>query len=276
MAQFGNVNRTDETDQMPAQAIKKRRLMWSTYLDKYLVLNSIDRDSGTNPEDYTRQLHDPIAGSYKVYSVSLPKFYNVRADNNQIYFFDNNTNRTGTIQPGRYTMTQLTERIGQAMTTGSGFQAYSVTFDADTGKLTILAGNNFKFRFSATLTNSAHKILGFNLTETALATSHTAPNAADLNSPMQVWIDFSNEALAITDGKNQVGSFPIDLAFDVKQMDGSMQVYLPPRDDQIPLVFRQPTHHLRVRLFHAETGQLLSTNGLDWCITLVQHSHDLS
>src|SRR3990167_6301847 len=87
----------------------------------YIKIDSSNRDTGSSSSSYTINLTDPLStGTYKLHYFHMPlSIYNVTSNNNKIYFYENSSNRTGTITPGIYSSLDITTAIKTAMDAAS-------------------------------------------------------------------------------------------------------------------------------------------------------------
>jgi hypothetical protein len=105
--------------------------------------------------------------------------YTVDSRNNKIYFNDG-SDRTGTVASAQYTGATIATAIQTAMNAASS--GYSVSYDSSTNKLTLSHASSFVLTLSNT-TNAIWDFIGFATgTDSSSTTSHTSTNQINLTS----------------------------------------------------------------------------------------------
>lgn len=145
----------------------------------------------------------------------------VRSETSKVPFRENGelTDRVGTLQLGAYTLSEYATEIARAMTE-AGTQAYAVTVNRTTRKLTISAPIAFILKFVSNIEagNSIRTTAGFISVDTSNLTSHTGLNAtgsvytpmAPINkyTPFEHWRGASEASINVAaSGRSTVISF---------------------------------------------------------------------
>jgi hypothetical protein len=133
--------------------------------------------------------------SVKLIDVAIPQsFYNFTSANNLISFQEGGTGTTYTvtITPGSYNKSTLTtELTSQLNSVGTG--TYTVTYNSTQNTYTISSDVSFKIFFSNA--NSAWYRMGFNNSNTDVATSHTSTNSVNLAPDNYLYIQVNGLGL---------------------------------------------------------------------------------
>lgn len=134
--------------------------------------------------------------------------------NNVIPFIEAATpgiNRTATITPGSYSITDLCAEIKTQMD-AAGTQVYTVTFDIKTSTITISAPAAFTLKWSLqTNTNCAWE-LGWSQSDTPSAVSHTSTQSYNISGPNYYLIQIRGLQMDSINTSNQqpaTGSFMV-------------------------------------------------------------------
>ena len=136
-------------------------------------------------------LDQPINGRWELISfVCTNNIFNVNQYNNKVYFNENGTDRTATLTPGNYYITDLKTELGNAMN-NVATATFTVTISNNTNKLTISTSVNFYFTFGTNTSNSARKLLGMNATDGSNATTQVSDMSVDLNTHKNIFININ-------------------------------------------------------------------------------------
>lgn len=228
-------------------------------------INSNDRNSVSDgTHSFTIDLPHQLEGKYQLVEAVVPiTFYTVDSYNNTIYFYENSTNKVATIEDGTFDTTTILTAVKSALDTASGgHNTYTVTYTAQTGKLTISASNAFYFTFGDNTSNSAHSVLGFTQQNTSSATSITGDAHVDLTRTKSINILLDNQIEIVEGNGGCTFSLPIT------GISGDVLVYSS-LSRHIPqcITFNRPTKRLTVRLLDDNYLPLDIING-GWTLTL--------
>lgn len=236
-----------------------------------VFIRSLDRDttvssSSTNFVVRFDKYQFPHLKFVKLINFIMPNsIYNFTTSNNTIYFRENATNKTATVTPGFYTADTLATTLASILTTASGgFNTYTVTYSAITGKLTFSAGSNFQF-MAGTNPTFPYRELGITQADTVAATSLTSTNCVSLERPVRVYLsmDLCDEPILIgnaTATSDASFSIPVDVNF--------MQVVdYEPTNEPIVRARRTNPDQITFKLKDG-FGNLINLNGLEWTVQL--------
>lgn len=157
-----------------------------------LLLDSRDRINPTTTESNNCTLRiEPAVGGFdkiELLNFTIPNIqYNIDSTNNLIYF-DDGSALTAALTSGAYNYISLPIEIKTQLEAVSG-NTFSVTYDENTYKITIaISAGTFSLTFGTNTTNSAAGILGFQVVDTAAASSHTSYNSINLSLPPYFYI----------------------------------------------------------------------------------------
>lgn len=162
---------------------------------RLLFINSADRTSNSaSSSDFEIEFfHRELRFSrFRVRKVVIPKtIYNVDSSNNVVYFNDGSA-KTATLTNGSYsTIDQLATEITSKVTTASGIQTYTYTYDSVTGFLTITSSGTSSFTWSSNL--NLGKMCGY-VADTASGTSHVSTQRVNLEN--RPWLYLTCKQLA--------------------------------------------------------------------------------
>ena len=153
----------------------------------YQILKS--SDSANNIISTREQFN----GMYQLHSfVFTNNIYNITSNNNIVPYQEGAT----------YTALELTQQFANGDTIATDLQTKinavsagtaSVSFDDNTGKLTISNTTNFYFKFGDITSNTAYKQLGFEQSNTTDGTSAVSTNAVDLVPFKHIYIDIKQD-----------------------------------------------------------------------------------
>lgn len=233
-------------------------------MEDRVVVRSSQRTAGT-PGSFRVGVNNSLeAGEYCVDSIQLTVgCYNVSANNGKIYFYENSTAKTATIEPSNYSSDSLPAAVKTAMdTASSGYNTFTVSTDELTGKMTVSASNAFKFMMASNVSNSAARVIGFTQ-DGSLATSHVADSCWDLAYPQNIFVSIENCA-----GSVQVGSRSYVLMIPITAGFQSV-ICQNRRDYETRFRLSRPVQTLTIGLFD-EDGKAIDMNGFNWTMTLVR------
>jgi len=162
---------------------------------RLLFINSADRTSNSaSSTDFEIEFfHRELRFSrFRVRKIVIPKtVYNVDSSNNTVYFNDG-TAKTASLTHGSYsTIDQLATEITSKVTTASGIQTYTYTYDTVTGFLTITSSGTSSFTWTSNL--ELGKMCGFTA-DTASGTTHTSTQRVNLEN--RPWLFLTCKQLA--------------------------------------------------------------------------------
>lgn len=236
-------------------------------------VNSYYRDT-TDPETksstqfkYNFGQYLPAVKSVALEFISIPlSVYTITTSNNVLYFSDNGTNKSCTISVGNYDASTLASTIASAMTTGSGFQTYTVSYSSSTYKFTFSAGAVFTLRWSQN--SSMAKLLGFTATDTSSSTSITSTQSANFTFPLAMFLSIKEfdqmTYIAQTAGTATGTCFAIQAANGPAYVNG----YQPQKDVVVTFSVPVRTRTLTVSLRDID-GNLIDLNNVDWLFGLI-------
>lgn len=166
-------------------------------VSRILHINSRYRDNGTY-DSFTMNINEPPTqySSVKLIDVAIPQsFYNFTSANNVITFQEGGTGTiyTATITPGSYSTSTLTTELTSELNSAGGTGTYTVTYNSTQNTYTISADVSFNILFSNT--NSPWYRLGFNNSNTDVATSHTSTNSVNLAPDNYLYIQVNGLGL---------------------------------------------------------------------------------
>lgn len=226
---------------------------------KEVIFNSARCGNSNNP---TFTLRSPLyVYAYRVKSVSIPfSFYMVNANNNTIAFRESadGVNRTATLPVGNYDAATILSALGTALT-NAGTQAYTVTYDDVSGRLTISAPGNFRI-LSGNNGSTAWNVLGVD------QYNDTASGVSSVKLPHYVDFSFNSSILLCSnalssedviyssdDSKAVVCNIPADApAGSVIHYDNSNGGYL---------LFEESVQQVDFLLLDSATGKPMDLNG---------------
>jgi len=144
------------------------------HTNHYYYIRSKDREVGQSVTNFTVRSHQlPNIRSFMIKKAIIPyTFFPINSTNNTVIIFKNGDtqDRTATIPPGDYTLSELKNELQTQLNTLVGTETYIVTDGSTTNKLTITqSASTFIYRGTSTMNH----ILGFASTDTANAISHT-------------------------------------------------------------------------------------------------------
>ena len=167
----------------------------------YILVRSLSRTTGsTSSSNFSISLNPPIRLERKKrlkleYLQMYSTIYNIDATNNNLDFFENATNKSIiAITTGIYDATSLGTSLQTALNNASGgFNTYTVSFNTQTKKYTLSAGNAFILKFANALT-SLWKIMGYSTSggitsvDSVSGTTTSSPFVVNFSLPLSVYI----------------------------------------------------------------------------------------
>ena len=237
---------------------------------EYIKISSLKRSSGT-PSNFACQFTKPLQeGTYKLVSATMSNsYYNINNDNNKIYFNeDGGATLTATLTNGFYSSADIASNIENAMeavSLSSGLNVnYTVTFNANTNKLTISSGggHSFAFKFASNTTSSADRVLGFPLTDTSTSSSQTSNTPINLVDTLSYNISLQGQNITsnIQDNSNTIYSFAIPIN------SNSLGIFNYEPYHNITVNFNNPVYNMKVIVYNEKDNELTLFH--DWYMIL--------
>lgn len=229
--------------------------------------------STTLSDDFYIDLRTALKGRYSVHSVVMYNtFYNIRSDNNTIYFYENATSKSTTITAGIYNGTTLATAMKTAMDTASGgFNTFTITYSETTGKFTFAGTSDFHFEYGSNTSNSIANATGFYASDGSAATSQVSDFVANLQGIDMVALDISSSNYQFYHFGDNLGNERTTVLIpNTVDFYGSFS-YFPDQANPIILNIGQSsikTLHFRIR--DAVTGSNRSLNGSEFHIVLTK------
>lgn len=228
-----------------------------------LLLQSANRtDSNAETNSFKIVFNHAFHGVFEVRWITIPNtYYNVNSTNNQIYFEESVAGAlTGTLATGSYTSTTLPSAIVTAMEAASAL-TYTVTYSATLSSLTITpSSGTLAFNYATNTTNSAHKVMGFDVSDTGLAASQTGPNPIQLAAPLSIGINIAeahSENYVTSDEKQATLIVPYISEFN-------SFVYQSSDIHRQFLMFKNPVNTLNVTVIDTNSGTQVDLNKGEW------------
>jgi hypothetical protein len=187
--------------------------------------------------------------------------YTISAGNNVLYFYENSTNKTATINPGNFSGNTLASLAQDALNTSSGgYNTYTVSYSNQTFLMTFSATNPFVLRWS--VPGSPNLQFGFQSVDTASSTSVMSTQVCNLTRPL-----VANISIPELDG-TVFGSSMFGSTFLIPLKEGSSytNVWEPLYPMVVDTIPRYGFNRLTVRLTHPD-GSLFDLGNMDWCFT---------
>ena len=183
-----------------------------SFTKSQIFIDSADRASGETINDFFIDLSDSkheTINSIEVVSVDMVKsFYNVDDTNNKVYFVDAGVTATiSTLTNQDYTEAQLATEIQTQMNADeTSGETYTVSADAQTGKMTVSIGSGTFELTTTTTTNANWNMMGFDIdADKTAAGTYTGDNLIDINHPR--YIDIKSRAISnLLDGNQKTTS----------------------------------------------------------------------
>ncbi|HRP37071.1 MAG TPA: hypothetical protein PLS50_04630 [Candidatus Dojkabacteria bacterium] len=236
---------------------------------RIIHVNSRYRDTGTY-DNFTLSINEPPLkySSVKLLDVSIPQsFYNFTSSNNVITFQEGGTGTvyTATITPGAYGATTLTTELTTQLNAAGGTGTYTATYNTNQNTYTIAADVSFEIFFSNS--NSPWYRLGFNNSDTGVATSHTSSNSVNLAPDNYVYIQINGLGLP----KIQTASSQNVSSHFTVPLNGISNTVSPIILDDHTLLLGDNMYHtsgqVTIKLLN-EQGNLVGLRG-DWAFSLM-------
>jgi hypothetical protein len=243
-----------------------------------LVLKSRDRkgyqDGSTRSSNFKLHLKEPIQGTWRVKTVTIPNsIYSVTSSNNTL-FWQTGADYTGTIPVGNYTGETLATAVALVLNT-VGADTYVVSYSATTGKLTFTCDANMSWMFYAENagTPSADRLLGWpaagdaaDNTHIPSATATEAPDMISLGNPLSLGVQIQQcSAIGYQTG-SQTTAEPRtgDLLIPFLAQSGYFN-FTEASDTNVQYVkFANNSSYINVKVTDTDTGSEVELNGADW------------
>lgn len=231
-----------------------------------VVVESNKRTSGTE-NNFTYNFLWPVARPDTVALESIQLFntqYTINAKCNKFYMTDRGgTQRVITLTNGNYTATSLASHVENAINAVTT-DVYSVSFSANTGKITITnPSGNFSLTFGTNTTNSCAYVLGFDNTNLTGASTYTGQNLVRLSTKYYlVYADIvSNNTYFANAVDSVIAYVPNDVVF------GDLINYSP----TLAKTFKVSVSDISTAKFYVkdDRDQIVDLNGVDWSMNLV-------
>lgn len=181
-----------------------------SFVKSEIFVDSKDRSSGDTINNFSIDLSDhkyETINAIEIKKIDMVKgFYNIDDTNDQLYFLDTGvTATTSTITNQDYTEGQLKTEIETQMN-DDGDGTYTVTFDSQTGKMTIAIGSGTYELTTTTTNNAVWDMIGFDTSaDKTGAATYTGDNLVDINHPK--YIDLKSRAISnLIDGNQMTRS----------------------------------------------------------------------
>lgn len=179
-----------------------------TKTNHYYHIRSKDREFGDEVNFQVKPHRFNHVRSFNIKEIQLPyTFYPINSNNNTIVIRKNGDtqDRTATLTPGEYNLTQFKVELKTQLDALAGpAQTYTITDSDTTHKITITQ-NSSSFIYKGTL-STANKLLGFADTDTPDLIAHTGVNVFDISGTHYVEV-YSNQLTKYdTRVRNSAGS----------------------------------------------------------------------
>jgi hypothetical protein len=235
-------------------------------MSSQLILESKDRITLSTANNCVLSINNIVNGKYKLKQFLFQNScYNITANNNVVYFYENSISKACTLTPGYYTSSGFTSHLKTQIDAASGgYNTYTITYSSTTGLISISASNAFKFMFGTNLNNSAAYVMGFEKVDSALATSQVSPNALNLVSPYGLFVDITQVMCNISNPvTSKICSFFVPLVNEF----GQLEVFQPSNDQRIEFDFSRITNQIKIKIVDTNFN-LNILNGVDWVMIL--------
>lgn len=238
-----------------------------------LVLDSRDRINKqiTDSNNCILRVEPAVGGFDKIelLSFTVPNIqYNINANNNKVYFTDGVTNWTATLTSGAHNYISLPIELKAQMEDVSGL-TFDVSYDETTFKLTVTVSSGvFQFKFGTFTTNSAAALLGYQESDTVLASSHPSYYSVNLSLPPYFYI-YSPEL-----GRHVSSSNPNDFAtfiINTNGNSGDIESFRMFTQYQLLESFQHTSLSSINVMIKNRGGDLLDVRGTEWVMTLKLH-----
>ena len=148
----------------------------------------------SNATNNIHNLDKRISGKYKLLSFSCTNnMFNVHGNNNIVFLNENGVNRSFSITPGYYDITDLKSQLTTSLNAVCA-GTITVTLDDKTNKFTFANDtHDFYFKFGTNTNKSARYLVGMNAVDGENDGSHTSDNPVDLNTYQNFFIDIAED-----------------------------------------------------------------------------------
>jgi hypothetical protein len=249
---------------------------------RLLYLDSVNRTSGT-VNDLVFDIHPQIEHvvGYEIVDFDIGKnpIYNITAECNDFRWEDTAANVIdSTIPIGGYTNTELANEMATQMNADAvAVDAYTVVYDAITGKFTITEDSD-TFELTTTfLTDSLYTKIGFSTAaDKTGATSYVGDSLVDINSLYFIYLKSRSITNILLDAPRDAGCLTnsihrvkIDVPFggDINKNDIQFPIFINCNSNKLSLIDIQVVDRL---------GIPVELNGMEWSMTLqvfYEHKH---
>lgn len=225
-----------------------------------IFLDSAQRSYGET-YNYAIGLREPIHNikGIRLAECYLPNsFYNITNDNKEIKITDGGGTDTLSIAIGNYPIsTLLTTLQTAANASGTLSETYTFSYSTITGLVSISATGNFSIT-----TGNLFSKLGF-VSNTGLASSHTATAIADLRPTKSIYVAIQN--ISIYSNFNAIVNGVIG---KVENNDTFLSILTTDIDyEMINMRNTNSISSFEIALYD-DNGRILSNNGINWNLTL--------
>jgi hypothetical protein len=192
-------------------------------MSSLLFLNTRDSDGGNNYETFWHfarpDLNMPRAFTLSLKNVEFPNtVYPINEFNQNVYFNEGAATLTATLTPNDYTGAQFATEIKTRMDAAGG-QVYTVTYDAQSKKLTLSAPGNFQLESGA---NDALEEMGFETLVSSTSMTSDYPINISGSAFMDVVVDIANRNFSTSTSSHVLCRVPLNVSF------GQLVFYEPP------------------------------------------------
>jgi len=224
-------------------------------MSRVILINSIDAINNRITLD------EPIEGMFALELFSMNNsLYNVNATNDEFY-----ANSVAiALTNGSYIGLELKTLLESALQSEFSDATITVTYDANTGKFTILSpSTSLALEFGSNTLNSSRKLYGFSETDTATSTTNVSQNVASLSPYNAIFLSFHQDDQDAIQGKNHfVSSFVL---FDLSSsFTGTIRMT---SHDLFQTIVLSRTKTLKWE-FHSIDDEPIEFNGAEYFILL--------
>lgn len=233
-----------------------------------IIIESSRRKTGGTTSSFQIDLKENLEGTYELANFNITNsLYNVVSNENDTIYFEHSTDGilTAYLTSGYYSASTLLTEIKTKMDI-LGVANYTITYSTITGKYTFTpSAGNFGFIFLTNTGSSARYLLGKNAVDDVLASSQISDNVIELKLH-----DIIAVKIAQDNGTHTTLGDGTECSFIIPIKDKTFgQVIHYQRNTNFGqyAVFGSSISTLDIDLF-AGDGDLLQTNGIDWCMGL--------
>ena len=240
---------------------------------RFINVNSIDKRAGGSNSNCEIPLYPAVrnAKQIKLLSFSLPNtITNVVSDlNDRVVWKRGATSYSIQVPQGCYGADQLASITQTGMGSADGGASYTCLYSSTTLKMTITcsAAITLTWLTSTYSSTSIWKELGFNLADTASATSHLSPNYVSLERPIAAFASI-NGWIGDVQSSN-VNLQNITFCIPITSARGEFTYYTCAQDFEQTIRFSCPTSITTLKfLFTDLKNNVLDFGGSDWNMLL--------